>query len=62
MEDFQDIASRAIGTISGANMAGKQELLCAAKELEELSETNYYDDSDGCKLLADIAKYFRSKL
>ena len=57
-----DFWFNAVRIVSGANMADKEELLSAAKSIEKLAGTGYYDDPKGDELLKQIASYLRGKL
>lgn len=51
----------AVSIVAKANMANTEECLKGIKEIEEISETGYYDDEEGAELLRSIAKYVRNK-
>lgn len=48
--------------VSGANMAGRDEILAGIKALDTIIDTGYYDDEMGNALLNQIRTYLVSKV
>ena len=57
-----DLFHHAVCIIAGSNMASEIEIKKSIKDLEEIIDTEYYDDNDGDILLKQIILYLKRKL
>lgn len=61
MEQEFQLFYHAAALVAEANQASKEELLMQAAELAKLSEQNYFEDIDGCRVLSLISRYLKDK-